>query len=187
MDIRQRKQILRKCITEQKNAYSRETLDELSSQAMVRLEKCDFFKKAHCIALYHAIPGEVQTHTFIEKWKEKKRILLPVIIGDTLKLKVYAGIESLTAGSFGILEPDRNAPGVHPREVELIVIPGLAFDRKGNRMGRGKGYYDRMLTEITATKIGLCFDFQLVDEVPTESFDQTMDVIVTDHELILPK
>ena len=187
MNIPQQKQALRKSMAEQKKTYGQEPLEAFSIQALHRLETSAVFNKAHCIALYHAIAGEVQTGAFIEKWKDRKRILLPVITGNDLKLVAYAGKESLTAGTFGILEPDGNAPEVLPGEVELIVVPGIAFDRKGNRMGRGKGYYDRLLAEISAPKAGLCFDFQLFDEVPTEAFDCPMDMIVTDREIIVPR
>lgn len=186
MDLRQQKQALRKSMANEKKKYGRETLESLSLLALNKLETSGFFRNAHCIAFYHAIPGEVQTDAFIEKWKDKKRILLPTIIGDDLKLVTYTGKESLSTGTFGILEPAKDAPEVPPREVELIVVPGIAFDRTGNRMGRGKGYYDRLLTQISAPKAGLCFDFQLVDKVPTEAFDRPMDLIITDREVILP-
>lgn len=152
---------------------------------MKRLEETDLFRQASCIALYHAIPGEVQTADFIEKWYREKQILLPVVDGDDLRLFLYKGKESLKAGVFGILEPDRTQASASEEKTDLIIIPGVAFDRQRNRLGRGKGYYDRLLASIQAPKVGICYDFQLVNNLPVESFDQEMDLIITETELII--
>ena len=116
---------------------------------------------------------EVQTHAFIEKWSRSKRIILPVVTGDELELRVYAGPQDLAIGSYGIAEPT-GAPFTD----YLAVIPGVAFDRYGHRLGRGKGYYDRLLPQIPAPKVGICFPFQLIEEVPAEAFDFRMDTII---------
>ena len=97
---------------------------------------------------------------------------------------LYAGKESLKTGVFGILEPSEDCEAVPESEIDLIIVPGVAFDRQLNRMGRGKGYYDRLLSTLQAPKIGICFDFQLQDTVPTESFDKKMDMIITEKEII---
>ena len=88
-----------------KRSYTKTALLELSAKITERLEETDLFRQASCIALYHALPGEVQTAAFIEKWYLKKRLLLPVVKGNDLQLLLYAGKESLKAGAFGILEP----------------------------------------------------------------------------------
>lgn len=129
--------------------------------------------------LYHSLKDEVDTHAFIRKWSREKRILLPVVTGDDLELRLYTGPEDLTVGAYGIEEPT-GARFTDYAAIGLIVVPGVAFDRDGNRLGRGKGYYDRLLPRIpSAYKIGICFPFQLVDEVPAEPFDIRMDEIIT--------
>jgi 5-formyltetrahydrofolate cyclo-ligase len=90
---------------------------------------------------------------------------------------------TLQLGAFQIEEPQGDEVS-DISDIELIVVPGIAYDRRGNRVGRGKGYYDRLLTSTRATKIGVGYDFQLVDEIDAEPHDVLMDVIVTEHELI---
>lgn len=158
-------------------------MSEQSLEAVNRLETLDLFKQAERIALYHALPGEVETADFIEKWAEKKTIFLPVVEGNDLSLHPYRGKHSLQSGAFGIMEPGREEP-CRLEDIDLMIVPGIAFDRQCNRMGRGKGYYDRLLTTLSIPKIGLCFSFQLVDEIPMESFDIPMDGVVTDKEII---
>lgn len=129
--------------------------------------------------LYHSLKDEVDTHAFIRKWSREKRILLPVVVGDDLELRLYTGPEDLTVGAYGIEEPT-GALFTDYAAIDLIVVPGVAFDRDGNRLGRGKGYYDRLLPRIpSAYKIGICFPFQVVDEVPAEPFDIRMDEIIS--------
>lgn len=185
MDIQEKKQQLRKEIAALKKLYTPQELDNLSIRALELLEQTALFRQSACFAFYHAIPGEVQTKDFIEKWYREKKILLPLIVGNDLKLLHYQGKDSLQTGQFGILEPCPSCcPEVTEKEIDCIIVPGIAFDRRHNRMGRGKGYYDRLLNTVAAPKIGLCFHFQLRDEVPVDTFDQPMDYIVTDQEIL---
>lgn len=184
MNISEQKQLLRKEIAQLKRSYSTTELNSFSIEAITRLEQSDIFHAATSVAIYHAIPGEVQTSTFIEKWYKQKTILLPVINGNDLQLLPYKGKESLKSGIFGIQEPTGNQQATTENEIDLIVVPGIAFDRQMNRMGRGKGYYDRLLSTLTATKAGLCFHFQLIEKVPAEVFDRKMDMLITDREII---
>lgn len=124
---------------------------------MERLEQTELFQAASCIALYHAIAGEVQTAGFIEKWYKKKKLLLPLIVGDDLRLLLYEGPESLKPGPFGILEPKADGIEVPKNEIDLIIVPGVAFDKDKNRMGRGRGFYDRLLSTLNAPKVGIRF------------------------------
>lgn len=165
-----------------KKEYSPTWLYAHSLEALNRLETLDVFKQARRIALYHALPGEVETADFIEKWAETKSLFLPVVEGNDLSLHPYRGKESLQSGAFGIMEPGREE-ACRVDEIELMIVPGIAFDRRCNRLGRGKGYYDRLLTTGSIPKIGLCFSFQLVDEIPMEPFDIPMDWVVTDKEI----
>lgn len=157
---------------------------DFSEKILKRLEETELFRQASCVALYNAIPGEVQTAVFLEKWFEKKTLLLPLITGEDLCLLPYKGTGSLQPGVFGIMEPIAGEETVNESEIDLIIVPGVAFDRQLNRMGRGKGYYDRLLSTLEVPKIGICFDFQLLDSVPTEPFDKKMDMIITEKEMI---
>lgn len=120
---------------------------------------------------------EVFTHSFIEKWSKFKHILLPVVKGDDLELCSYSTPDDLSTGAYGILEPI-GPPFREYDKIDLVIVPGVAFDSSGCRLGRGKGYYDRLLPKISAPKIGICFPFQLVDEIPTEELDIRMNEVI---------
>lgn len=184
MPVAEEKQALRNKIALLKKGYSPEELLRLSAEALSRLEGTDLFRNASCVALYHAIPGEVQTAAFIEKWYRKKSLLLPLIVENELKLLLYQGKESLQPGRFGIWEPAPCCPEIDEKEIGCILVPGIAFDRQRNRMGRGKGYYDRLLQTVRAPKIGIGFHFQLFEQVPADTFDKKMDAVVTDREIV---
>lgn len=158
---------------------STSTHQSQSAEILAALEIHPVFRAAKTVLLYHSLPDEVDIHDFIRKWCEKKRILLPVVTGDELKLRTYSGPGNLAIGAYGIEEPTGEFFTDYSA-IDLIVVPGVAFDRKGNRLGRGKGYYDRLLPQIpSAYKAGICFSFQIVEEIPAEPFDICMDEVIT--------
>lgn len=173
------KKELRKQIKNLKNQYSPEQKIEMSRPLWQELEQNILFRQARTVLLYWSMEDEVFTHDYVNKWAGEKTILLPCVKGDVLELRVFEGMESLQPGeAFGILEPvgeiftDYDA-------IDIIVVPGVAFDRQGNRLGRGRGYYDKILKETrVAKKVGICFDFQFVEEVPVDELDVRMDVVV---------
>ncbi len=151
---------------------------QASADVLSRLEAHPVFRQAHTILLYHSLPDEVCTHDFIRKWSAYKQVLLPVVAGNDLELRRYTGPADLKKGAYGIEEPV-GEPFTDYNSIDLAVIPGVAFDVHGNRLGRGKGYYDRLLPHLPhAYKIGICFPFQLLEEIPTEVQDISMDEII---------
>jgi 5-formyltetrahydrofolate cyclo-ligase len=167
-----------------KEKYPTEYITQRSDKITQRIAENPLFLQAETVAIYHALPDEVQTAGFIEKWHLKKKILLPVVEDKDISLQLYKGKESLKAGCFGILEPDCTEKGIKP---DLIIVPGIAFDHQCNRLGRGKGYYDRLLSDTSVPTIGICFHFQLFDQIPTDVHDQKMSIIITDQEIIMNK
>lgn len=160
-----------------KKQHTKEQLLEQSDVVLSKLENDNDFKNAHIIMIYSALPDEVQTQAFLEKWRHEKKIILPTVVGDDIIPVELAENTGFTVGDFNILEP-QNEP--YTGNYDLIVVPGVAFDRNGNRIGRGKGYYDRFLCKhLNVKRIGICFDFQLVDEVPTEPNDIKMDKVIS--------
>jgi len=150
---------------------------EQSNLILAQLEKTVAFNQAERIMLYYALPDEVQTQALIEKWKYKKQIFLPVVKGENMYAVELKKDSILSKGSFNIMEP-QNEP--YNGVFDLIVVPGVAFDKNGNRLGRGKGYYDRFLKDYAdIMTIGLCFDFQLVPQVSTESTDIPIKKVIT--------
>lgn len=174
--LKEEKKQLRKEISQRKKTFTETELKRWSEQLLSQLENHPLFRQATTLLMYHSLPDEVQTHRFIEKWSKQKKIILPVVKGDDLELRVYTGTECLKKGAYNIDEPtgERLAD---ESEIELAIIPGVAFDSKGNRLGRGKGYYDRLLTRISPYKIGICFQFQATDTLPHEDFDAVMDEV----------
>ena len=150
-----------------------------------RLIQTVLFQEAIHIALYCALNNEVNTSELIENYYCKKKIVLPVITGENMHFYHYSGSENLKKGAFGILEPvSRDL--VPPEDIDLFIIPGVAFDYHCNRIGRGKGYYDRYLADINKPTIGLCFDFQLINSIPHEPHDKKMTLILTETTTISP-
>lgn len=171
------KKALRAEIKVLKKQHTKEQLLEQSEKIFAKLEQHPDFVKAERVMLYSALPDEVQTQAFLEKWHLKKQIILPTVVGDDIIPVAYEKDTDFAVGDFNILEP-QNEP--YKGGFDLIVVPGVAFDRNGNRLGRGRGYYDRFLSQhLNVKRIGICFDFQLVDEIPTEPFDIRMDEVIT--------
>lgn len=179
------KKELRKVIKQKKKDCSQEQLKDWSSSLLTKLEDYPAFVEAQTILMYYSLPDEVQTHLFIEKWKESKRIILPVVIGDTeLELRCYTGKQDLKKGAFGIEEPSGKAFNDF-EAIDLAIIPGVSFDATGNRLGRGKGYYDRLLPKIKACKIGICYGFQVAEDIPADQFDYPMNEVFTENGPII--
>ena len=120
---------------------------------------------------------EVFTHDLVERWSRSKRIYLPVMQGDGLILKRFTDRNDLREARFGVQEPVTGETA-GPGDMELIVVPGVAFDRQGNRLGHGKGFYDRLLHEPGLLKAGVCFDYQMQERIPHEAHDVAMDLLV---------
>lgn len=156
-----------------------------AEEVFARLEKTAAFLLADRILMYHSLPDELFTHDFLGKWAACKHFFLPRVNGVNLEILPYEE-SKLELGSFHIEEPTGDNT-VDPSEIELIVVPAVAYDRRGNRLGRGKGFYDRLLKTTKATKVGVGYEFQLVDEVPVEPHDVGMDMIITQNSTIIIK
>ena len=169
---------LRKHIKQLKALHQGTTVTD-SERVMQLLAADAHFLAAKTVLLYHSLSDEVNTHQFVEEWCTKKQLLLPVVMGDDLELRTYHGASELRRGSFGIAEPTGPLFTDYAK-IDFVAVPGMAFDRSGHRLGRGKGFYDRLLPKLTnAYKAGICFPYQVVDEVPVEPTDVTMDSIIT--------
>lgn len=180
MNITEQKRQLRKKMKEIKTCISLSERISRSSLIWSQIENKEIFNSAKTIMVYWSINDEVYTHDFILKWFKKKQIILPCIKDDNLELKVFSGIDDMEcANCFGIQEPiNENFTDIS--SIELIIIPGVAFDKQNSRLGRGKGYYDRFLRNTNAYKIGVCFNFQILENIPIDEFDVKMDEVISD-------
>jgi 5-formyltetrahydrofolate cyclo-ligase len=156
-------------------AKTREDLHVQSANLAEQLRNWPLWQSSSSIAGFSALAGEPDV---LDPWPADKRIALPRVSGLDLTFHRVASRAELQAGSFGILEPSAEAPAACDK-FDLILIPGLAFDRHGGRLGRGKGFYDRFLAAARGTRAGVCFDDQIVGKVPTGPHDLRVDFVVT--------
>ena len=140
--------------------------------------------KARSILFYASMPGEVDTLAMIEKAIFLgKRVALPIVEKNKGKLipTVILSMEDVHKGTYGIAEPHSDPDkALALKDIDAVIVPGLAFDRCNNRLGRGAGYYDRFLSTLpkTVTTVGLAFDFQLTESLPTEAHDVRLQQII---------
>ena len=176
------KQELRRMMRQEKREHSPAERAALSAALSDRVLATRAWQCAEVVLLYHPLPDEVDVGTLITQGYESgKRVLLPVCCGDELVLRCYEGTASLRQGSYGIMEPCGAVfPASRYGEIQLAVIPGMAFDAEGHRLGRGKGYYDRLLPRLSETRlVGLCFPFQMVSAVPCEAHDRKVHEVIS--------
>lgn len=172
------KQALRKEMRARKRLFSQEARGEQSLSLVARLAQHPKVVAAKTILLYSPLPDEVDVSPLLETLRGKT-LLLPKVTGEaTMELRRYTSAHDMGTGAFGISEPTGEAYA-ETSEIDVAIVPGMAFDRKGHRLGRGKGYYDRFLaSRARIYKIGVCFGFQLVESVPTDAFDVKMDEVM---------
>lgn len=141
------------------------------------------FRKAKAVMLYVAMDEEVDTHGILrEAFREKKHVLLPVVLeekNEMISAELFAP-NRMKPGKYGIMEPEGWSSPFPMRDLDMVFVPGLAFDKKNHRLGRGKGYYDRFLARLSSkvATVGLAFDVQLTDELPIEPHDVRLDLVV---------
>jgi len=163
---------LRKQMRQLSSALTAEQRLAMSDAVCREIAETYAWQQAHTILLYHALPDEVSLAPLLALGQTQgKCLLLPVVEGNNLLLRQYLGDDSLTPGAFGILQP--SGPDFSDlSSIQLCLVPGRAFDAQGRRLGRGRGYYDRLLPSLlSATLYGVCFPFQLVPFVPSEEHD----------------
>jgi 5-formyltetrahydrofolate cyclo-ligase len=183
VNLNTKKETLRKEIAATKSQYTKDELLLRSEEVFSVLEITGIFEQASGICIYNAMNDEVATHSFINKWQGKKDFYLPVVEGVQMVLRKIERSTVFQKSPLGVLEPVGNNFTDY-RKINLVIVPGIAFDRQRNRLGRGGGYYDRFLPNIKASKIGVCFDFQLLDNIPTDEWDMKMDMVISENELI---
>lgn len=173
---------IRKAMKAAKSKLSPSEKSSAELSVLANIERCPEFKAGKKILAYHSLPDEIGTTDLLRKWSKEKQIFLPRVNGDDLDILPFN--ESMLAkGAFSIMEPS-GSNTVDINEIDTIIVPAVAFDRKGNRLGRGKGFYDRLLHRTNCPKIGMVYQLQLCDSIPAEPHDIQVDIIVTDKEII---
>ena len=175
------KQALRLQLREKRKSLHpayREEKDLVITRKLLELKE---FKDADSVLFYVSTPEEVDTHEAIkESLLQGKAVFAPKTLKDSLSLHRVIHFEHLKLSALGILEPVGHEEKVEPSEIDLIVVPGLGFDKRGHRLGYGKGYYDRLLKATKGIKVGLAYEELLCDELPIEEHDVPLDLLLTD-------
>ena len=165
--------------------------DALSAVICGRFAALPAYRDAGAVMLYVGVRSEVGTRPFLlQAIAEGKRVAIPYCVGRDLELFHFQGMEELAASGFGLLEP---RPGlradpkrrVDPAELDVVMVPGVAFDRRGGRLGHGKGYYDRWLPRVrrNAPLVAVAFECQLFPEIPVLEHDIFMDQVITEKAI----
>lgn len=162
-------------------ASARSETAELSAKLVGHLRNWSGWKESRRICAFSPLSGEPGV---LQPWPDGCELALPKMVGDSLVALRVRSADELVRGAFGVLEPPDGALEVASGAIDLILVPGLAFDIRGGRLGRGKGFYDRFLAGVRGLKVGVCFADQVVESVPREPHDIAMDVLATPGGLI---
>lgn len=182
-DLTLQKREMRHHLRAAMKAISVEDRSHLSQLACARLREQRIWQNAQCVLLFASLPDELDVQPLIgEALANGKRVALPRF---NFKTCAYEAVEindltqDCASGKFGILEPSARCSYITPNHLDLLIVPGVGFDARGYRLGRGKGYYDRLLAGVTGVKCGIAFDQQIVQTIPSEAHDVRMDFILS--------
>lgn len=187
MSMEKAKEALRVRLNEVRHGFKPAWVAEASRLVLARVLKLKAFHTARAIGCFLSTPREVWTRPLIERcWHDNKRVCVPAFDRSEKRYRM-AWIEQddkLALGPEGITQPEAPCWAL-PGSVEIVFVPGLGFDRAGRRLGHGGGHYDRLLAECGGRKVGLAFEAQMVDELPSGPHDVPMDAVVTEKDFYL--
>lgn len=152
-----------------------------SQEIFRQVEALPEFRQARTVLAYMSLPGEAETPAAIRRWAESRRIAIPRVEGEQLRLCLFES-DKLVSGYKGILEPSADTAVISAAEVDLAIVPGVAFERRSDgivRLGHGKGFYDRLLPQLSCKKIGVGFNFRLIEGIPSDPWDILLDELIT--------
>ncbi|HPB79513.1 MAG TPA: 5-formyltetrahydrofolate cyclo-ligase [Sedimentibacter sp.] len=178
---------LRKRVLNVRNNMSKEDVKKNSNAIMDKITSLDIYKQSKVVFIYMDFKNEVITSNLIKHMlSEKKRVVIPYTdsINTVLIPSEITKESDLKQNSFGYYEPKSILP-VNIEEIDLVIVPGVVFDKNLNRIGFGKGYYDKILNRLkpSAKKIALAHDFQVLEDIPAEEHDVKMDMIITEKNI----
>lgn len=173
------KESLRKRILEIRNSLTKREVEEKSERISAKF--LEIFEKFDKFLLYYSINSEVRTNFIIDTLSSNgKEVFLPKYVDGEFLACLYEGDLNLKRGKFGVMEPISD---VSETEFDAIAVPGVVFGRDFNRIGMGKGYYDVMLKKLNGLKVGLAYQFQMVDGIDADPWDVKMDMIITEENI----
>lgn len=191
MVLDREKQGIRQKLLERLLSLTKNEIKRRSKDVENKLSELPIYKQAKVIMVYYPLRGEVDILRKIKKDLGNKRFCFPVMDLEAKNLRIFeiANLdEGFCVGAWGVMQPDtEKAKEVDIKEIDVVIVPGLAFDKQRNRLGRGAGFYDRFLQDITppTKKVGIAFEFQILENLPTNlSWDQKVDTIVSENFVI---
>ena len=178
----------RQRVLQQRRAFSATEKTPAEQRMLKFLQSWDVFRQAKTIHIFISKTDEPDTSPIIESaWESGKTVAVPCVVPESFELfhSQLKSFEDLSSGALGVLEPSPEGRiAMNPESFDLVIIPGVAFDRQGGRLGYGKGYYDRFLEQTGAFRLALAFNFQVLEKVPTEKHDVPMNGILTESGII---
>lgn len=190
MEIQDSKTALRQEIRRRIKTITSEQRAIASTQACLLLEKQPVWRRAKTIFFYAPLPEELDIWSLLrDSLAAGKTVSLPRFDEATQRYvacQIQDAAKDLNHGQFGIREPGRHCVAIPPNRLDLILVPGVAFDLRGRRLGRGKGFYDQLLASVRGTTCGVAFDEQIVESVPVEPHDAHLNCILTPTRWIEP-
>lgn len=176
MNITEQKKALRKLVKDR--IFALDNREDLSAIICQKALTCALDNDAKKVALYYPLSDEVDTRLLIDSLVASDiQVYLPVVDNGNMYFALYSDKENLNSGAFGIQEP---VSGASNTDFDIVFVPLRAFDKNNNRLGRGGGYYDRVLPKLSAKKVGVAYSCQCVDSVPTCDYDFPLDLVITD-------
>ncbi len=181
--LHEQKAVIRRDMLGRRSALTPETAEAKGKAIAGHLMGTDLYRQSRCISCYVSVKQEADTHRLIRSaLADGKRVGVPVVRGGGKLTHVEVpSLSVLEPAPFGLLEPPASTGAkIPPADFDLVIVPGVAFDRLGNRIGQAGGYYDRFLPRTSAPKVALAYDFQIVDDLPVDSHDVPVDILVTE-------
>lgn len=175
---------LKESILQKRNSMPQEEILEKSNKIKNKLFTLKHYKNSKTIMFFVSFDSEVNTHEMVKESLKNKAVVVPKVWHHEIEPSIIIDFDNLVPGKFGILEPIETMRIAY-KNIDLILVPGIVFDMEGHRIGYGFGYYDKFLAKVPkALKIGLAFDFQVVDKIPREMHDVPVDIVVTEERVV---
>lgn len=178
---------IRKKILLLRNHQSQRRKNKKDASILAKLFKRPEIKNAKEIFTYISHKGEVSTDSVLQKFIGNKKIIVPKMENGGICLYELKEATKFKKGQFGIREPEICLPKKELGKIEVAIVPAVAFDECGHRIGYGGGHFDRLLGKLNCAKIGLAYEFQIIDKVPVHNYDVPVDLIITEKRTIMPK
>ncbi|MFC1691186.1 5-formyltetrahydrofolate cyclo-ligase [Nanoarchaeota archaeon] len=182
------KQQIRSEVLEKRKFLPKLEVEEKSVSIINNFLNSDFYKNNNNIMVYCSLDknNEVNTLNLIDKMlKDKKNIIAPYVKNNKIAISQIFHKKDLNCGTFGILEPkDTQTHFFDEDNLDVVIVPGIAFDERKNRIGYGKGFYDEFLKKTKAAKIAFALELQVLDKIPQDPHDEKVDIIITEERVI---